>query len=183
MDSPQSKGKVYTIKGSSINLLAFLFLIPIFLIFAVPYINLYGYLAFHHGLTSFISIYFLITFPLGIVLHELLHGAVWASFAKEGFKSISFGFNRKAMAPYCHCKEPLQVKHYALGGAAPGLLMGIIPAITAIIIASDWLLIFGIFFTLAASGDIISLWMLRKLDSSVWVSDHPKEIGFYVSSE
>ncbi|UII32724.1 DUF3267 domain-containing protein [Fulvivirga ulvae] len=183
MESQQIKGRTYTLKGSSVNLLAFLFLIPVFLLFVLPYIFLYGYLEFHNGLRSFISISFLITLPLGIVLHELLHGAIWAYFAKNGFKSIAFGFNQKAMAPYCHCKEPLKVKHYALGGAAPGLLMGIIPAIVAIIIANGWLIIFGIFFTWAASGDILTLWMLRKLRRHELVSDHPEEIGFYIPGE
>ena len=183
MDSQQIKEKTYTLSGCSINLLAFLLLIPILLIFALPYILLYGYLAFHQGLDSFISIYFLITFPIGIVLHELLHGAVWACFAETGFKAITFGFNTKAMAPYCHCKKPLQVRHYALGAAAPGLLMGIIPALAAIGMANGWLLIFGIFFTWAASGDIISIWMLRKLKSTTLINDHPDEMGFYVSNE
>ncbi|GAA0890857.1 hypothetical protein GCM10009122_05360 [Fulvivirga kasyanovii] len=180
MDGRQIKGRAYTLQGTSVNLLAFLFLIPILLAFALPYILLYGYLAFHHGLSSFISVYFLITLPAGIVAHELLHGAVWAYFARGGFNSVSFGFNSKALAPYCHCKEPLTVKQYAMGGAAPGLLMGILPAIVAIAIANDWLLIFGIFFTWAASGDMMTLWMLRKFRGDQMVSDHPDEIGFYI---
>ena len=82
------------------------------------------------------------------------------------------------MTPYCHCKEPLKVKHYKIGGAMPLIVMGIIPSIIGLIIGNGGILSFGIIFTLAAGGDIIALYMLRKLDNNIYVSDHPKKMGF-----
>ncbi len=60
----------------------------------------------------------------------------------------------------------------------PLIVMGIIPPIIGIIIGHGGILSFGIFFTWAAGGDIIALFMLRKLDGEVYVSDHPDKMGF-----
>ena len=125
-------------------------------------------------------------FPIlivGAVIHELLHGITWGYFAKNKMKSIKFGVKWQYITPYCHCKEPLKVKHYWIGGAMPLIVMGIIPAIVAIAIGNSFLLHFGIFFSWAAGGDIISLFMLRKLDRNSYVSDHPTEMGFYQEVE
>jgi hypothetical protein len=112
-------------------------------------------------------------------VHELLHGFTWGIFATKGMKSIKFGVKWKYLTPYCHCKEPLRVKHYKMGGAMPLLIMGIIPSIVAIIVGNGFLLSFGIFFSWAAGGDIIVLYMMRKLDSNCYVSDRPTKMGFY----
>ena len=95
-------------------------------------------------------------------------------------KSIKFGFKWKFLTPYCHCKEPLKLQHYRIGVAMPLLILGILPSIIAIIIGSGALLTFGIIFSWAAGGDIIALFMLRKLDNNLYVSDHPTEMGFYI---
>lgn len=60
----------------------------------------------------------------------------------------------------------------------PLIIMGIIPSIVGIIIGHGGFLSFGIFFTWAAGGDIIALYMLRKLDNNAYVSDHPYKMGF-----
>jgi len=60
----------------------------------------------------------------------------------------------------------------------PLIVMGIIPSIIGLIIGNGGILSFGIIFTLAACGDIIALYMLRKLDNNIYVSDHPKKMGF-----
>lgn len=177
----QSNIRNYTISGIMFNGLAFLLLFPILLVYSTPYILSYGYLNFHEGLKSFLSISFLLTLPIGIIIHEALHGFTWAIFAKKGLRSIRYGFNRKAMAPYCHCSEPLPKLHYMLGAAAPCAIMGIIPGVIALMIASNWLIIAAMFFTWAASGDIISLWMLRKVDPHKLIYDHPLRPGFYTS--
>lgn len=168
--------------GSSMNLLAFAFLPIVLLLLAGPYILLYDYYSFHQGLKTFTS-YLIIILPVGIILHELIHGITWAIFAKKGFKSISFGINWKALAAYCHCNEPLKVKHYSIGGAMPGILTGIAPAIIALISGSAWLLVTAAFFTWAASGDIMILWMLRHIKSHTYVYDHPEKLGFYAVTD
>ena len=49
------------------------------------------------------SVIFLITLLVLIVVHELIHGAFWAIFAKNHLKSIEFGFMAQYLTPYCCC--------------------------------------------------------------------------------
>jgi len=63
----------------------------------------------------------------------------------------------------------------------PLLVMGIIPSIIGIIGGHGGILSFGIVFIWAAGGDIIALFMLRRFDNEVYVSDHPSKMGFIKS--
>ena len=80
---------------------AIVFLIPFFLIWKdrKPIGELFG------GFGDW-SIALVLMF-VGIAVHELIHGATWACFAKNGWKSISFGIMWKLLTPYCHCNEPM----------------------------------------------------------------------------
>lgn len=117
---------------------------------------------------------------VGVVLHELLHGLVWALFASKGFRSISFGVVWEYLTPYCHCKVPLRINQYILGGIAPGIVLGIIPLIYSLVSGSLGWLLWGAFFTYAASGDCLVIAQLMKEDGSLYVQDHPSELGYYL---
>ena len=123
---------------------------------------------------------FILTTILGIIIHELIHGITWSFFTKKGFKSIKFGVLWKLMTPYCHCKEPLLLKHYILGAIMPAIILGFLPGIHSIITGNLGLLIFAIFFTLAAVGDFLLIKLIRKEKSSSLVQDHPSEVGCYI---
>lgn len=114
------------------------------------------------------------------VIHELIHGLVWALFAKDGFRSISFGVMWKYMAPYCHCSEPLKVHHYQWGAAAPLIILGIIPALMAIPLKSVFLLSLSIIMISGAAGDIMVIWKTRKEKPTNLLLDHPTEAGYMV---
>jgi hypothetical protein len=78
-------------------------------------------------------------------------------------------------------QEPLLVKHYIIGGYASYCL----GAFSCFIILYHWqciLLIFGIFFTMAAFGDFI-IFMLLKENKNSLVLDHPSEVGCYIYRE
>ncbi len=126
------------------------------------------------------SIFLLAIIIIGIIVHEFIHGFTWAQFATEGLKSMKYGVIWKYLTPYCHCKEPLLVKHYITGGLMPAIILGFIPSIIAIIIGSYGLLLFGIFFTFAAGGDFIIVSMLLKEPTSNLVQDHPSKVGCYI---
>ena len=172
------------------NVFGLIILIPTFLVYSLPYYFLWKQelIADFKNIISNASplnmiITALIVFAtiiLGIIFHELIHGLVFAKFAKGGFKSIKFGIFWKMLTPYCHCKEALKVKHYILGAVMPAIILGIIPAIAAIAIGNFWLLIFGIFFTHAACGDFLIINLLRKEDPESFVQDHPSEAGCYI---
>jgi len=106
------------------NVFALILIIPTVLIYGLPYyliwrdeIHFKDFSLPHLFGSSWI---FFIALIIGIIAHELIHGAVWAGFAKNGFKSIQFGVMWKMITPYCHCKEPLKVRQYALGGINAG---------------------------------------------------------------
>lgn len=126
------------------------------------------------GLTIFLIVI------VGIILHEFIHGLSWAMYAKKGFKSMKFGVLWSMLTPYCHCKEPLKVKHYIIGALTPAIFLGLIPAIVSIIFGYLDLLLFGIFFTIAAGGDFLIINLLKKENMNDLVQDHPSEAGCYI---
>lgn len=168
------------------NRTALFWLLPITLIYAVPYLFVWWgridlkeawaeLLGSGRSWAIVVSAMF-----MGIVVHELIHGLVWSLFAKQGFRSIRFGVLWKYLTPYCHCKDPLQVRHYILGALAPAFFLGVLPGIWAIITGSFPLLLFGIFFTVAAMGDFLIVNLIRKEDPDALVQDHPSEAGCYI---
>ena len=105
------------------NVFAILLFIPTILIFGLPFYFIwkdkYHFEEFSWSNLSvgpLPALIFFVLVILGIIAHELIHGITWAIFTKNGFKSIKFGIMLKMLTPYCHCKEPLKVNQYALGG-------------------------------------------------------------------
>lgn len=122
----------------------------------------------------------IVLFVGGIVLHELIHGITWSFFAKGGHKAIKYGILKKMLTPYCHCKEPLKLRAYILGAMMPALLLGLLPGIIAIATGSIGMLLFAIFFTMAAAGDFMIIQLLWKQDPDSMVLDPPSEAGCYI---
>jgi len=170
------------------NVFAIVLMLPIVLIFGLPYFLIWG-VGFNssdiRSLTKVLSpelmgLVLILVFTLGIILHELIHGIVWSRYTSNGFKSIRFGVLWKMLTPYCHCKEPLKVKEYIMGALMPAIILGFIPGILAIIIGNFGLLIFGIIFTTAASGDFMIINLLKNEDKDDYVQDHPSEAGCFI---
>lgn len=172
------------------NIFALFSMIPIVLIYGIPYYLIWSK---NFTLVSFREIIrnnytgifsgtfsILLIMILGIVVHELIHGITWARFTKNGHKSIKFGVLWKMLTPYCHCKEPLLVKHYIIGAIMPAIILGFLPAIYSILTGNIGFLIFGIFFTMAALGDFMIIYLLRKENRNSFVLDHPSEAGCFV---
>jgi len=116
---------------------------------------------------------------VSIVVHELIHGLTWSLFTKHGFKSVAFGVIWKYLTPYCSCKEALGRGQYILGGIMPGLVLGIIPQVTACFTGSFLLELYGAFMTICAGGDLmIFIMILRdKKCGDEYYLDHPTKIG------
>jgi hypothetical protein len=184
--------KEYTVPGWQANLVGLFFIIPIVLIAGIPYIliqcgacgsllmGLQSAVAQNAELIRKVSDFWWLLLPVpaaGIILHETIHGVMMASFCKGGWKSVSFGFNLTAFAPYAHCKEPLKPYAYRLSLIMPGLVLGDIPVLISWFTGNILFLIFGIFFIWTAAGDIIILWMSWKIDGGL-LQDHPEKIGF-----
>ena len=115
---------------------------------------------------------------LAILVHELIHGIIFALYAPHGFRSVTFGFNAKIGAFYCHCKEPIRVKHYRRAGIAPLIILGLIPLAIGFITGVSWFKTFGLLFTIGGFGDLIVYLKLIKLEKNRLILDHPDKLGF-----
>jgi len=179
-----------TATAAEANVKAMAFAFPAMLLLLVPYVLLWpeqfsaeamkGLVAAYGNRIQLLPLLLLLVFIPGAVLHELLHGITWAAFCKRGVGAIKYGVYWKALTPYCHCAEELPLRPYILGGIMPGLVMGLLPAIAGIVLGNAWVFFFGLFFTGAAAGDMLVLWMLRHCRASDLVQDHPDKIGCYI---
>lgn len=118
------------------------------------------------------SLLFILLIFVGIILHELIHGIVWAMFVKERFRAIRFGILWKYLTPYCHCNVPLKVKHYIAGGIMPAIILGLAPTLLAFFTGNILLFFLGIYFIVAASGDFMIVYLLRNEKCNNYVIDH-----------
>jgi hypothetical protein len=169
------------------HLAALFYFIFFAIVFGIPYfllwlntmtIDTYKSLALDFGTYKSIKIFGVIL--LGVIAHELIHGITWARFTKRGFSSIRFGVIWKYLSPYCHCNEPLQVRHYLLGAIMPGIVLGIIPLVLALVTGNIQLFLFGIVFSVGATGDFMMVNLLRKERMTNLVQDHPSKVGCYI---
>lgn len=161
------------------NVWAVVVTLPLIILFLLAYRLIWGkeVLDYRWGL-----LYALLLIVL-IVVHELIHGAVFACFAKDGFRSVAFGVIWSMLTPYCTCRESLKRKHYMLAILAPTVVLGILPAAAALALGSRWLLYLGVLLILGGGGDImcaIKLGTYRTKGKDCLFFDHPYEVGLAV---
>ena len=170
-----------SISMSRVNLLALPVAFVILLLCGVPFVALHGWNAIAQSARLFLRLELAVPVLVGgIVLHELIHGAAWAFYAEKRLTVIRFGVNWAALTPYAHCPEPMEAGAYRLGALAPGVLLGVIPTLISFWVGPTWLFFAGFIFTLAASGDVLILWVLRGIPSHFLVQDHPSRAGCLV---
>ena len=177
---------------AKLNLYGFLGFIPVILIYVIPFylfwdetFSIEGFknLGFGKELVDYAfgySFFIVFIMLLGIIIHELIHGITFSFFAKTGFKAIKFGVIWKMLTPYCHCTEPLLVKHYRIGGIMPAVILGFLPFIYSLLFGNIFCLIFALFFTMAAIGDFYIIYLLRNESKNSMVLDHPSEVGCFI---
>ncbi len=142
------------------------------------------YYAINRGVHNF-EVFWDLYIAVGILLvltvvHELIHGITWASFAKSKFKSISFGIIWSALTPYCTCSEPLKKWQYILGAAMPTVILGVGLGFVAIFLDSFLLFVVTESMVFGGGGDMIIIAKLLKFKSKgkdVVFCDHPYECG------
>lgn len=187
--------KEYTLSGFQVNLYGLLFVLPVLLLAGVPFLLIWCDMklgwpdcffpliqqnkpilqsAIQNPLWLFMAP-LLIFF--GIVMHELIHGLSMVAFTKNRWKSVSFGFNVRALAPFAHCSEPLKPDVYRFTLVMPGILLGDVPVIISWFTGNILFLCFGILFTWAAAGDVTVLWLSRHITGGM-LQDHPDKVGF-----
>ena len=176
-----------TISIERANKLGIIVLIPIFVFFTGIHVFLWRNNMLDYFRMDFSPIkilrdgfLFFIAFLIGIILHELIHGISFALFAKQGFHSIRFGILKQSLTPYCHCTEPLQIKHYLFGALTPAIILGLGPAIAGLVIGKYWVTLLGIVFVASAIGDFMIVRLLWEEKPTDYAQDHPSEAGCFV---
>ncbi len=116
-------------------------------------------------------------FLLLTLLHELTHGLVWSIFAKNHWKSISFGVIWEMLTPYCHCDEPLLLWQMCLGAFAPFVTVGLLPLLYALLTGNVFFLALSFFMMFGSGGDFTIILLVAKEKKNTLVVDHPSECG------
>lgn len=163
------------------NLYSFVTAGPPAVLLAVLFGLVHGWERFWAGMDAFFNLLsFLLFFVVGIVVHEAIHGLAWKLLSGKPWSAFKFGVMASSLTPYAHCTEPMGINAYRWGTFMPGLLMGLLPMLTAIYTGDGWLAWFGILFTTAAGGDFLVLVMLREVPANALVEDHPTRVGCFV---
>lgn len=113
----------------------------------------------------------------GIVVHEAIHAGTWIAAGGLGRGDVAFGVNWKALMPYAHPQRPFAARAYAVGGAMPGIVLGLVPAAIGLATGRGAWSGFGAIFLAAAAGDLMVLWSLRGVPRAALVEDHPTRVG------
>jgi hypothetical protein len=116
----------------------------------------------------------------GILLHEAIHGAAWRVLGRQGPGQVRFGFHRQTLTPYAHSLAPMSAWVYRAGAGLPAVLLGVGPYVAGILLGSFAVSVFGALFVVAASGDLLVLWLLRSVRGDALVLDHPSRAGCLV---
>lgn len=170
-----------TISAKKLNLIALLVIVPIIGIPCALFILRWNLLA-ESGVAIEVSVWTLVAFFAGVVVHELIHGLVWSFFCKDGLHSIHFGFQLKTLTPYCHCAQPLDKGGYIAGTLAPGLVLGLLPILLSLVVPNVNLMLFGAMSLAVAVGDFAIVLLLAP-QREVLVVDHPTDPGLAAFSK
>ena len=126
------------------------------------------------------ALLFMVALILGIFLHEMIHALGWAYFGRLPLRRIRFGFHARTMTPYAHAIDPMPARAYRLGAVLPALVLGALPYVIGTSLGSLAIAFFGTVYIVAAGGDLLVLWLIRKVDARALVQDHPSRVGCIV---
>lgn len=171
----------YSLSPMRVNIITLLTALPLFAVLLFIYMSIWSDVALAYGFVTLAQypLIFLLILISGVIVHELLHGLTWQWLSNE-HNSVTYGIRWKTLTPYTYITHPISIGAYAIGLVMPGLILGILPTVMALIDGSGTLLLLGMIFTLASVSDAVILWRLRNVDASATVEDHPTRAGVYV---
>ncbi len=128
------------------------------------------------GIFLIVILLFIFSLIIASVLHELIHAAFFLPFLSSKFKGLKFGYMKEKMAIYVHLKDPISITGFRIGLIMPAIILGILPIIVGLLFGYLSILLFGIFLTVAAIGDLLLLVKTRNLHSGFMIKDLPDDI-------
>jgi hypothetical protein len=163
------------------NLLAIALMAPVVAALAALFIARWGWPLLNRGIADFFSLRVAVpVIIVGIFVHEAIHAIGWSLASGRPLRAIAMGFQLRSLSPYAHPRDPMLARDYRVGAAAPGLVLGILPAVVAIAFGWPVLFLVGVLFTIAAGGDALVLWLIRDVRGDKFVADHPTRAGCLV---
>ena len=146
------------------------------------------FIVLHHmlwGTESFVATFrhplagitLLLSYPLGIILHEVLHAVGFVMYGAP-WKSIRFGMLK--LTAYCQCNSPVSAQGFRSAVALPGVVLGLLPALIGLVFCLPWLTLFGGLFTSSALADALTLWTLRSVPAHSFIVYHPRTARYQI---
>ena len=120
-------------------------------------------------------LYMVLFVVLSVPVHELIHAIGFRFLGNIPWSKIRFGFAVKLLAPYAHPTVPINKIAYAWSGALPGLVLGVIPLITGLVIRSMLLSFLGMTAMGMAGGDAFTLWKLRFAPKDSYILENQEQ--------
>lgn len=112
-----------------------------------------------------------------IFAHELLHILAFRVFGGVPLHQIRLGVYWPALMPYANTSARLTARAYRMVIALPGVVLGVLPIVIAIMVANGALLWYGALMLSAAAGDAVALWALRNVPGERYVVDCVDRVG------
>lgn len=189
------KMKEVYIDSKKVQLIGFLFSIPIVLFFVLIFWLKWDE-CFKHDLKEIkelilfsdnkkINSILIFVIPnfiilIGIIIHELIHGVFMAFFSKNNWKSVRFGLMTKHLIPYANCKEFLTSKQMLLVTLSPFFILGFFPFLYSVIFGNLFFFFISFSMTLGAVGDFIYAYLIITKGLNQMILDHESKIGFKI---
>lgn len=167
------------------NVMAIVVMLPYAAVMVAAFILFNGLKnSFHLSETLWLFELELLLLMVGMVaclfVHELIHGICFAAFAKDGWKSVAFGFNRAALAPYCTTSEPLTKRQYLVALVMPTVFLGFLLGAAGIATGNGFVFLLSVIMLFGGGGDFLMIYSLLKIKTDgrdILFFDHPTAIG------
>lgn len=150
----------------------------------IPYMILYGFGRFSSEMRSFgaWALFLLLTLVF-TVAHEAFHVIGWKTWGELPWSAFTFGVKWEALAPYVHARLPMRADAYRLGTLLPGVMTGLVPYVMALGTGSALMTVVSATMISGAVGDLYVLWIMRGVNPSAQVINHPENVGCIVVDE
>ena len=160
--------------------LAVLLFVPYALWWGLPSLPGWGELPAFLGRVLLYGLLFVLVYAASAAVHEGLHAVAMRLFAGVPWQDVHFAVRLREGIAYVHTAHPMTAAAYRGVLLLPGLVQGVLPAVVGLVAGHGWLLFYGYVMLASAAGDLAMLWLLRPLDGSTRVRDHPTQVGCQV---
>jgi hypothetical protein len=167
----------YSVGMLAANLLTVVAAGPLAALLGLAFVFRWGAGSLVAGVYALISPLGLLLLLAGIVAHELIHGLAWAAASRRPLSAIELGVRWRSLAPYAHPRAPVSARAYRIGAVMPMLALGLAPALVALATGMPRVMAWGMFFVFTAGGDLLVLWLIRRVPGDRLIEDHTDRVG------